>query len=91
MAIYTLEEIVILRKYLRLSIEEFWRYLDLTKQTGYNLEKGKTKMSRSTAIAATKILQYLYLEDGENIEEILDEYDELKMYKLTERLLELVK
>lgn len=91
MTIYTLEEIIMLRKYLRLSVEEFWRYLDLTKQTGYNLEKGKTKLSRPTAIAATKVLQYLYLQDGEDIEEILDEYDELRTYKLTERLLELVK
>ena len=91
MTIYTPEEIVMLRKYLRLSVEEFWRYLDLTKQTGYNLEKGKTEMSRATRIAATKILQYLYLKENEDIEEILDEYFELQTYKLPARLLEIVK
>ena len=74
MLVYSMEEIKALRQYLGLSVENFYQFLDLTKQTGYNLEKGRVNASKVVRLAATSVLNYIYDKEEIDIEEILNEY-----------------
>ena len=78
MIIYTIDEIKALRKYLSMSVETFYTFLGLTKQQGYNLEKGKSKPSLVNRIAATAVLNWMYSEEGIDILEVLNHYKEIK-------------
>lgn len=91
MDIYTIEEIVLLRKVGKMSVEEFWSFLDLTKQTGYNLEKGKTAVSKAILIAATTVINYLYSKDGVDPHEVLNEYKKIESNYVVKNLMGLIK
>ena len=78
MEIFTVEQITVLRKCLHLSVEQLWSYLDMTKQSGYNIEKGRIRMSRTIAIAMTTVLKYLCEEQKLDYKALLNSYEEVK-------------